>query len=918
MSEGTDQLTAADVSSLTQLARSHSLVHRRSRREEDRHHRHRLSEDTLHNELRQPQNRHQDPQPRSGASFRDAGHPTRSQGNRSSVVEVSALAQCDLTKPEVMKAVPWLNDQERDNARIKPLSEPHVDLSVQRTGRADLGDRHLHPNGQVEVVQTGRTGGAAFALWLSGVGTMNRTLANLASLCTARDWSVDHRTRLVNRRSILLKPLCGQKPSDIHRSLTICAFLLSVTASVSAQTATVTFTHDVAPIIFRHCSGCHRPGQPAPFSLLSYEDIRPRARGIVRALRNRSMPPWKPEPGSGEFEGDRRLDIEQISLIERWVEQGALRGNPADLPLAPAWAPGWQTGEPDLVVTMPEPYELAPNTTDSIRTFVIPIPLHSRRFVRAIEFQPGNFKVVHHANIKIDSTRGSRWLDEEEPGPGYEGGGGRHATFPDGHFLGWTPGQLPRISPAGMAWSIGPGSDLVVELHLNSGSAPELVKITVGLFFTEQEPTRLPYMLRLGNQRIDIPAEDRDYTVVDTFLLPIDVEVLAIQPHAHNLATDVLGYAVLPDGSTRSLIHIRSWDFAWQDVYRYVSPLMLPKGTILTMRYVYDNSSANRNNPFRPPRRVTFGQASRSEMGDLWIQVAPLRSADRPILDWAFTPKMLAEDTAGYLKILDVNSRDPRAHQDLASCYLELGRVEDARTHLEEAVRLEPDSAWAHYDLGIVLLKQRAFAAAEAEFRKATDIKPTFAEAHNNLGTSYHAQGNVARAADAYRQALRLMADNEEAHYNLARALAAQGRNDEAIAEFQLVLRMRPDDAEAHSGLATLFVSSGRVDEAVAHYRGALRIAPDSVTALVDLAWLLATSNRSDVRSPDEAVELAERAAILTSHRNATVLGTLALAYKATLEVERAIATAECAIELAIREGDVEFARQLRLRVRQP
>ncbi len=213
---------------------------------------------------------------------------------------------------------------------------------------------------------------------------------------------------------------------------------------LAAQTSPVTFNRDIAPILWQHCASCHRPGQLGPFNLVTFDDARPRAREIVRAVQSRSMPPWKPEAGHGDFAGARGLTDQQISLFERWLEQGSPRGDPRDLPPAPTWASGWQLGQPDLVLTMPEAYQLSGNGPDVFRTFVVPIPLATRRYVRALEFNPGNFKAVHHANIKIDQTPQSRLWDEAEPGPGYEGGGSRDARFPDGHFLGWTPGQSRR------------------------------------------------------------------------------------------------------------------------------------------------------------------------------------------------------------------------------------------------------------------------------------------------------------------------------------------------------------------------------------------------------------------------------------------------------------------------------------------
>jgi Tfp pilus assembly protein PilF/mono/diheme cytochrome c family protein len=577
----------------------------------------------------------------------------------------------------------------------------------------------------------------------------------------------------------------------------------SVSSGGEPPPTVVTFTRDIAPILWQHCASCHRPQQLGPFSLVTFEDVRPRSRELARAVNGRQMPPWKPEPGHGDFVGVRRLSDAQIALIERWVAQGSRQGDPSDLPPPPTWAPGWQLGQPDLVVSMPEPYQLAGNGPDIFRTFVVPIPLTGRRYVRAMEFNPGNFKAVHHANIKIDQTPLSREWDDAEAGPGYEGGGSREAKFPDGHFLGWTPGQSPRVSPRGMSWRLDPGSDLVIELHLMPTGATEPVRASVGLFFTDEPPTQTPYMLRIGRQDLDIAAGTRDYVNADSYKLPVDVDVLGVQPHAHYLARDVHGVATLPDGSTRELISIKDWDFHWQDVYQFVTPLALPRGTVVSMRYTYDNSAANPHNPSKPPRRVTFGQTSSSEMGSLWIQVLPHSAADLQTLDRDFSPKILSDDIAGDEKWLEMNPRDARLHAELGACYFEAGRTDDALVQLREAARIDP-TPLRHYDVGRVLLATRRFPEAGAEFNRALALKADMPEALYGLGLAFDSLGRLDEAADAYGRALRLNLDYADAHFNLARVLTTQGRFEEAISHYEQVVKLRPDDAEAAAALERL------------------------------------------------------------------------------------------------------------------
>lgn len=586
------------------------------------------------------------------------------------------------------------------------------------------------------------------------------------------------------------------------------AISVSITLGAASQdgstpTPAVTFNKDIAPILWRHCAACHLPGRSGPFSLITYDAVRPRAREIARAVKSRRMPPWKPEPGHGTFAGSRALAAEQVSLIERWVEQGSLEGHPRDLPPPPAWSDGWEMGEPDLVVAMPEPFPMAANATDVFRTFVVPIPLSARRYVRAMEFRPGSPRAVHHANIKVDQTRFSRQWDVRDPGPGYRGGGSREAKFPDGQFLGWTPGQSPRVSPPGMAWRLDPGSDLVIEMHLMSGFAAESVQASVGFFFTDQAPTRTAYMLRLGRQDLDIPAGQREYVSTDAYTLPVNVDVLGIQPHAHFLAREVRGTATLPDGTITPLIYIREWDFHWQDFYQFAAPLALPRGTVVAMRYTYDNSAGNTRNPSRPPRRVTFGQTSASEMGTLWLQVLPGSPAAWQTLDRHFSPKLLADDIAGNEKWLEVNPEDAQIHAELGMCYFEADRSADALRHLSEAARLDP-VAGRHYDVGRLLLVMRLYQDAVMPFRRALALEPGMAASHYGLGLAFDGQGRLDEAVAAYTTALELNLDYADAHFNLARVLTVQGRYGEAVAHYRRALQLNPGDAETLAAIERL------------------------------------------------------------------------------------------------------------------
>ena len=222
--------------------------------------------------------------------------------------------------------------------------------------------------------------------------------------------------------------------------------LLSAGGSASAQTS-VTFAKDVAPIIYSKCGVCHRPGGSAPFSLLTYASARSHATQIAAITRSGVMPPWQADGDyGGEFIGQPRLTPAELDILQRWGAEGTPEGDPSKTPPAPHWTEGWQLGTPDLIVSPPS-YTLQADGTDIFRIFVIKLPVDGVKFVRGMEFKPGNARVVHHANIRIDHTDASRKFDDADPGPGYSGLIATSAIYPDGHFLGWTPGQVPPLLP---------------------------------------------------------------------------------------------------------------------------------------------------------------------------------------------------------------------------------------------------------------------------------------------------------------------------------------------------------------------------------------------------------------------------------------------------------------------------------------
>ena len=554
----------------------------------------------------------------------------------------------------------------------------------------------------------------------------------------------------------------------------------------------VTFSRDVAPILFQACVSCHRPAGSAQFSLLTYDEVRPRARQIAAVTRRRTMPPWKPEASPGTFVGERRLTDAQIAHIQRWVEGGAIEGDPAHLPPRPAFSGRWQLGEPDLVIETPA-YRLRGTGDDMYRNFVLPIPGNAVRYIRAWEFLPESH-AVHHATMQFDATGTSRRFDAGDPEPGYEGLIAHSATSPDGYFLDWGPGHGPYVAPDGMAWPVQPRSDLVMMLHLRPIGREEVVRGTLGLYFSDEPPAVVPTLIRLTRQHLDIAPGDPRYVVTASFTLNADIDVHTVQPHAHYLAREAKAIATLPDGTVTPLIIIRDWDFDWQGIFRYATPLRLPAGSVLSMEYIYDNSAANRRNPHSPPRRVRYGQRTSDEMAELILQVVPVNAADRPRLVRAAQEAMLREEVVGYETMIESEPRNVTLRNDAALLYVRTGNLEAAARHFAAVLDLEPDSPAAHYNLGNTRLMQGRLDEAARHFSDAIAVRPDYALAHDGLGlVRQRDPRTLAEAIAHFERAVRLAPERADVRHHLAITLRRAGRLADALREYREILRMDPE-----------------------------------------------------------------------------------------------------------------------------
>ena len=681
-----------------------------------------------------------------------------------------------------------------------------------------------------------------------------------------------------NRRAVWLLVLLALAIGWGAREVRLAAASQAAQTQAAAPRA-VTFSRDIQPIVSASCVSCHRPEGSAPFSLLTYADVKEHAGAIVKATNSRYMPPWKPEPGVGDFVGVRRLSDQQIALFERWTSGGLLEGTASTAAPPPA-SGGWRLGPPDLVLTMPA-YTLRAGGDDMYRHFVLPLPLSIRRYVKAWELRPGNLRVVHHATMEVDSTGMSRHLDEQDPAPGYEGLIAHTSMAPDGYFLDWAPGHTPYVAPDGMAFPVEANSDMVLMLHLRPSGKEEVVQASIGLYFTNTPPTRVPALLRLTRQDMQIPAGESKYVVTTSYRLPVDVDLYTVQPHAHNLAREIEGTATLPDGSIKRLLSIKDWDFNWQDVYRYVTPVPLPAGTSVTMRWTYDNSAGNRRNPNQPPKPVTFGQRTSDEMAELWFQVLPRNQTDRAALTRGMLTAQTFENIKGYEVMLRAEPKSLSMHNDVALLYAKTGNREQVAAHFAAAVMLAPESAPAHYNLGTALFSLGRRDEARTHFLSAIKLAPGYANAYRSLGIVLQSEGKIEEAAGYYRQAL----DREFA------------------------------DPVSHHNLGMLLHAQRKMSDAVSHYRDALMLEANYVDAMLDLAWALATTTEPLGRQPGEAVRLAERGVELTRPQTAVALDVLAAALADAGRLAEAVTTAERALALATTAKDERGMRDISSRL---
>lgn len=668
-------------------------------------------------------------------------------------------------------------------------------------------------------------------------------------------------------------------------------------SSVSGAEAAITFNRQIAPILYKNCATCHHPGGGGPFSLLTFEEARRQGPQMAAVTEGRYMPPWLPEHGYGDFDGERRLSAEEIALIRKWVANGMPRGDPRDAPPVPHYDDTWTLGKPDLVLSVERPSTLPASGSDVFLNFVLPYPLEQTRYIRAMEIRPAAPQVVHHANVLIDRTASWR---REHPDTWRDGVPGMELMLdagnsfdPDSHFLFWKPDTPALVEPEGMPWQLDAGNDLILNMHLKPSGKPEKVAAEIGLYFTDAPPSKQPMLLQLEHDSaLDIPPGKRDFVVEDEFKLPVAVDVLGIYPHAHYLGKDLQAYAVLPGGRKVWLIWIRDWDIDRQSVYRYRHGVYLPRGTTLYMRYLYDNSRDNVHNPNQPPIRVRAGNRSVDEMGHLWLQVLPVGvSPGEP------DPRLLLE-VAWMQARLRKDPHDWLALYNLAAAFTNEGKSGEAIQDYRQVVEANPKDARAWNGLGVALENSGDWRSAIQAFQKASDADPTMVDALFNRAKSQLDHGETVAAEESFRSVLRQTPMDANAHSGLGQALLKQEKEDAAKAEFTAALQIDPANADALQGLGWLAIERGDPTQAVGFFRQAQQRSGHDPAIREQLSMAYAQLGRYA-----EAAEALQQALRL-SPSDPQIHATLSQVYSASGQWAQAITEQQEVLRLAPDDAD--------------
>ena len=387
-----------------------------------------------------------------------------------------------------------------------------------------------------------------------------------------------------------------------------------------------TFHKDVEPILQRRCQECHRPGQIAPMSLLSYADARPWAKSIREAVLTHKMPPWLADPKYGHFANDRSLSQAEINTLVNWVDGRTPEGDPHDALPPRAWPQGWAIGTPDAVFDIPKPFPIPAQGTIDYQYIIIPTHFSEDKWIQKVEVQPTDHRVVHHAVVYIREP-GSKWLEGQPGSQAFSVPLAKGFTTSD-ILMVYTPGNSLDQWEPGMAKKIKAGSDLVLQMHYTADGQAVRDRTRIGVVFAKEPPKLAVLSLQMGNDKFLIPPGDPSYRVSVSGTLPNDAQLISLFPHMH-LRGKSFEYAIArPNGNIETLLKINAYDFNWQFNYRLSEPRLIPAGTRLLWTAYFDNSPNNPSNP-DAEAEVRFGEQSWDEMMIGFFDVAVDASIDK-------------------------------------------------------------------------------------------------------------------------------------------------------------------------------------------------------------------------------------------------------------------------------------------------
>jgi hypothetical protein len=372
-----------------------------------------------------------------------------------------------------------------------------------------------------------------------------------------------------------------------------------------------TFSKDVAPILQQHCQTCHRPGEAAPFSMLTYKDTRPWASSIKEAVSLHKMPPWFADPHYGKFANDRTMPQHDIDTLLAWVAAGAPEGNPKDIPKPLNFVTGWNIGKPDLTVSMPAKFEIPATGTIDYQYLLVPLNLTEDKWIKGAEVRPGNRALVHHV-IAFVRPKGSKWMKDAQPGVPYVPKKGEEAG--DNEFLvGYAPGVPASVLPEGQAKLIKAGSDIILQLHYTANGKAGSDQSSIGLVYATSPVKQRVYTIAAQNNKFVIPPGDPNYEVKSSFEFGEETHVTSLLPHMHLRGKDFLFKAIYPTGESQVLLNVPHYDFGWQLNYVPAQDIVMPKGSKIECVAHYDNSANNPSNP-DATKEVRYGDQSWEEM----------------------------------------------------------------------------------------------------------------------------------------------------------------------------------------------------------------------------------------------------------------------------------------------------------------